>query len=538
MKLKLLFVLLFLLPLISLGQCPPDSTFNSQAEIDAFAIDYPNCNTLASLVISGDDINDLTPMSNLVNVETLSISNNPLLANLNGLHNIETVISLSIINNDQLTNLDELSSLSSLGIENLTSFPYNSFIIRDNESLENISMLSNTMINYIEIIRIQDNPSLLSLNGFESLEWSYVLIITNNDELTNLMGLENLSIGSDFLIEDNDGLIDLQGLGSYTSDVSFISLNNNSSLISLNGLNTNANFSGFQITNNISLADISQLSFDDYVESFNLSGNLSLSVCNVEAICNILASDNLNINFSDISNNAEGCNDFWQVTESCQIPPVNDDVDCGYYSVTPRLILGETAAGLNSFATTSTFVPSCNNIDNVEDVWYYFYGNTGSVIDLEVTNGFSLQLWQLSADSCEYPDNIFNIAHVPNACGTNSLQDISLPETTVYFVQVWDNTSGRNTDINEFEIILQDATLSNNGYDLESLKIFPNPVSNVLQVDSNDNIDVTIEIFSALGQKVLSSTTNKIDLSILSSGIYYLNIISNNRRVIRRIIKD
>lgn len=516
-------------------ECPNSLVFNSQADIDAFPINNSNCETVRNIVISGNDINNLTRLSTLIYVENLSINNNPILTSLNGLNNINTIIGLSIINNDQLTDLDGLSSLDNLGQEHNTFFPANNLSIRDNENLTNISMLVNTGIHRIEIIRIQNNPSLLSLDGFESIEWSYVFLITNNDALTNLTGLENLSTGSDTVIEDNDSLIDLQGLNNI-SNIG-LNLNNNPSLISLNGLNPNANLSGFQIMDNTSLTDISQLSFVDYLQSFILSGNSSLSVCNVEALCNFLASDYFNLNFSDISNNAVGCNDFWQVTESCQIPPVNDTIDCGYYSGTPRLAVGETVAGLNSFATTSSFIPSCNNNTNREDVWYYFSGESNSIIDIEVTNGFSIQLWEGECDSQQNP-SVLNLEHVTNACGTSSIQDISITENTDYFVQVWNNTSGRSTNINEFQITLQDATLSTNNFDIEDFKVFPNPVSNILQVSINDDFEFELEVYSALGERVLSSKSNKVDLSSLSSGIYYLFISSDNKRVFRKIIKN
>ena len=119
------------------------------------------------------------------------------------------------------------------------------------------------------------------------------------------------------------------------------------------------------------------------------------------------------------------------------------------------------------------------------------------------------------------------------------MQDVYLPETTAYFIQVWNNdASGRNTDINEFEITLLDATLSNDNFDLENLKVFPNPVSDILHVENNGNINLMLEVFSSLGQKIMSSSINKIDISTLSSGIYFLHVISDENRVIRKIIKE
>ena len=84
---KHLLLILFIFPLIAFSQCPPDGTFNSQAEIDAFATNYPNCTELtSSLVISGDDITDLSGLAQITACTSLGISNNLLLQNTDGLN--------------------------------------------------------------------------------------------------------------------------------------------------------------------------------------------------------------------------------------------------------------------------------------------------------------------------------------------------------------------------------------------------------------------------------------------------------------------
>src|SRR5690606_5393100 len=54
----------------TLPQCPAGNvTLTSQAEIDDFATDYPNCTEVSgNLIIQGDNITDLTPLSNLTSV--------------------------------------------------------------------------------------------------------------------------------------------------------------------------------------------------------------------------------------------------------------------------------------------------------------------------------------------------------------------------------------------------------------------------------------------------------------------------------------
>lgn len=68
--------------------------------------------------------------------------------------------------------------------------------------------------------------------------------------------------------------------------------------------------------------------------------------------------------------------------------------------------------------------------------------------------------------------------------------------------------------------------------------VFPIPVKNVLYIKSNTRIK-HIEIYNNLGQSILSnSKQNKIDISILNSGLYFCKIISDNGRIgIKKIVK-
>src|SRR5690606_1045431 len=78
----------------TLPQCPTGYlSFYSQADIDAFAINYPNCTEISGgLYIFGNDITDLSPFSNLTSIGGyLGIYNNSNLTNLDGLSNLTSV---------------------------------------------------------------------------------------------------------------------------------------------------------------------------------------------------------------------------------------------------------------------------------------------------------------------------------------------------------------------------------------------------------------------------------------------------------------
>src|SRR5690606_4521218 len=192
----------------TLPQCPAGNvSLTSQADIDAFAITYPNCTEISGyLRISGSTITDLSPLSNLTSVGGyLYIYENSNLTNLNGLSNLTSVGGyLEIYYNSHLTNLDGLSNLTSVG-GNLDIY-YNSY-------LTNLDGLSN-LTSVGGHLYISNNSNLTNLNGLSNLtSVGGYLYIGSNSNLTNLDGLSNLtSVGADLAIQSNSSLTDISGL--------------------------------------------------------------------------------------------------------------------------------------------------------------------------------------------------------------------------------------------------------------------------------------------------------------------------------------
>ncbi|MBC8753915.1 T9SS type A sorting domain-containing protein [Kordia sp. YSTF-M3] len=92
-------------------------------------------------------------------------------------------------------------------------------------------------------------------------------------------------------------------------------------------------------------------------------------------------------------------------------------------------------------------------------------------------------------------------------------------------------------DIGAYEF---DTNLSTTQFNNDlSLKIYPNPVSDILQVKSNIAIQ-KIEVYSMFGEKVMSiKETATINLSNLKSGIYFLKIYGSNQlESTKRFIKN
>jgi hypothetical protein len=76
------------------------------------------------------------------------------------------------------------------------------------------------------------------------------------------------------------------------------------------------------------------------------------------------------------------------------------------------------------------------------------------------------------------------------------------------------------------------------------LNIFPNPVKNDLQIQLNENIrtDAHISIMNVMGQTVMTSgmenTSQTFKVGFLAPGIYFVEVVNSQQRMIQRIIKE
>ncbi|MGJ8592152.1 MAG: T9SS type A sorting domain-containing protein [Aquaticitalea sp.] len=507
---KQFLLLIFVLPFLGFGQCP-NGTFNSQAQIDALAIDYPNCTSISgSLIIEGDDITDLSGLAQIEQCQNLIIRDNPLLQNLNGLNsNIVLYYVEGIGNLFSITNNSSLTSI--IGLENLV----------------NNSDFESSLI-------VDGNPLLISLEGLPiNYNPSYVLLITNNDSLTNLVGIGNYSGGYITEISDNDNLIDLTGLNSASGE-GYVRISGNNSLTSFNGLNY---LSGSQIIieNNAVLEDINITNeFTDLYPVVFIRQNPLLSVCNANWVCEFLNSSGVEENSwfpGTFSNNAPGCNTNFEVEYGCGL--VTND-NCGFYDESSYLVLGETIVANNEFATTSTQVPSCDEVTERLDVWFAFDSGNLTSVDVISEAGYSLQLWEGTEFECG------SEILVENACNAMELIDIPVTPNTIYLIQVWSDGTARRAS-GWFEVTVQDSALSVPEVALSDIKIYPNPANDVLNIQSNAKVD-KVSIYNMLGQKVLESTYNtnevSVNISSLNKGMYMAIVSSEGRASTYRIVKQ
>jgi hypothetical protein len=315
-------------------------TLNTQADVDAF--DYTEVKGIifVNSLFTGS-ITNLNGLSELTKCNSLLIATNPNLTSIIGLANLQTVgENLVFSRNNKLTNLDGLSSLTSVGgvtsggltiennplladvdglfsltyarevtikdnpslasIQGLSAFlgvGFGDLVIENNDALPHINALSsmdgvfngnlriigNQVLTNIDGLRnikqvehdveIRNNPALTSV-GLSKLEYIVLgsLSINGNASLTSLAGLTSFDDVGTLFINNNAALTDLDGISGLSSVRGGISINGNSALTNINGL---SDISGLprslNITNNAALTNIDGLAALTY-----MSGNLTI----------------------------------------------------------------------------------------------------------------------------------------------------------------------------------------------------------------------------------------------------------------------
>ncbi|MGJ8683258.1 MAG: YCF48-related protein [Nonlabens sp.] len=122
----------------------------------------------------------------------------------------------------------------------------------------------------------------------------------------------------------------------------------------------------------------------------------------------------------------------------------------------------------------------------------------------------------------------------------NNVPGPSNMPTNFYITQDHVYSFGTRTDIYTLEI---GALLSNNDTELyNDIKIYPNPTADFINIKTlNLSISAT-ELYDLNGRKVLSQKvddSDTVDLSSLTTGIYFMHILDENRVVsIHKIIKE
>ncbi len=177
--------------------------------------------------------------------------------------------------------------------------------------------------------------------------------------------------------------------------------------------------------------------------------------------------------------------------------------------------------GSFSGSSISTPAPSCG-ANSSQDVWYSFVA-TDPTMSVGISPSNGNVGFELLEGSCSGTSVV-----CVNAYGLNTSEyyignNFVVGQT--YYVRILNVLSSLSTA--NFAICVQNPTLSSKNYSIEETKIYPNPVNDYFEIETNLKID-KISLYNADGQLILIEKQKNISIPFLQKGVYFVKIEDEN----------
>ncbi len=152
MKINYLLLFSFVFIAESIAQCPLNPyAFHSQADVNNFQSEFPNCEDAYVFSFWGNDITDLSPLSHITSINHLLFYGTDNITSLMAFDNAQIIGSLHITDSDGISTLD--------GIHFSINEELTSLSLQNNSILDNIDALDDLNLS-IASVTIKDNPNL------------------------------------------------------------------------------------------------------------------------------------------------------------------------------------------------------------------------------------------------------------------------------------------------------------------------------------------------------------------------------------------
>jgi photosystem II stability/assembly factor-like uncharacterized protein len=190
---------------------------------------------------------------------------------------------------------------------------------------------------------------------------------------------------------------------------------------------------------------------------------------------------------------------------------------------------GDTFTGSTEFATNS-------NGEASGDVFYSVQGS-GTAQNVTVSlcgSGTNFDTFLRVYSDCAGTE----IAQNDDFCGDQSQVTFESDGTSTYYVMV----EGKGSATGNFSATIScEDVLGTTIFDEGQVSLYPNPVTDILQITAKTEIN-SVVIFNINGQQLLNKDLNsmqgEIDLSALSTGIYFARVSANNATETFKIVKN
>lgn len=374
-----------------------------------------------------------------------------------------------------------------------------SLVVIENDNLTDLSNVFDALETVPEYVYIQDNADLPTFNTFNNLtSIGWYLNIENLPSLTSLnafSSLQSVGMGSgppiakDFEVINCPGLSTLNDFSSLSELGRNFELSGNTSLTEMSFPSLSSISGELSITGNTSLNSLLGLGDFTLSGSLFIINNTSLPECEAEGICDYL---DVPTNVATIANNDPGCNNRNQVETACLLLPVELVFFRGNADNGDVLLNWQTAS----------------EKDNA-----YFQ------VEHSTDGHHFTALGKVSGMGTSVVLNNYSYRHLKPAKGENyyRLKQVDLDGAYTYSNMVRVET-GRGMDA----------------------ELYPNPTSGYAQL-TGDLQEGTVRLTDVTGRLISTFQLHEqhtIDLTRQPEGIYFIEILLEREKILKRIVKE
>ena len=97
-----------------------------------------------------------------------------------------------------------------------------------------------------------------------------------------------------------------------------------------------------------------------------------------------------------------------------------------------------------------------------------------------------------------------------------------------------------NVDINTQHIFVEGENLGGSDFEFDQINLYPNPATSVLNFSKNNIEGTSVRVIDSNGKIILNTTissNNSINVESLSSGIYFVQLEVESKKVSHKFIK-
>lgn len=450
------------------------------------------------------------------------MSSNQLEGNLD-FSNLVNLTSLNISSN-QITGLK--IGVSPSVFDNVSQDGYrNDFSFSSNQYLNCIAVPQNTIADWEATTFAQQRPNIV---------WGLDCSAYNNvpeGEIQALVDMYNNLDGANWI-----------GNNNWTGDLAKATINNPYNATKWQGITTAIIDGGKHITNislssnklkgefSTSFGNLSKLKYLQ-MSSNELNGNIPASFGNLSSLEEIHLNNNKLTSLpSELSNLSSLKTAYFQSNDlSGKLPDFTGITTLEtLYISTNKFQFGDFEDEFTSYQNLTTFAYDSQAKVGVEEE--KSFGTSGFTLEAAVSGTNNEYQWYKNGSQITGATN-----------KTLEITEASATDNGYYYCNVTNTVISSLTIRTENVTLTYDAALSidNNEFS-KAIKLFPNPVNDILQIRNSNNVAINkIEIFNILGKKVqvVKEPKSSINVSSLPKGIYLMNIITEKGVTTKRIVK-